>query len=350
MTRPAVDWDLARRRAASLVRPGPKVDRRQAAELVDSIRAAAHRSPELVGEVTGLTEAAERAGRGPVYVIDRPRWAEGNLQMFRHLLGDTLPEPKVPGGARVAGEELGAVLSLLASRVLGQFDPFTPNPGGAGRLVVVAPNVLHVQRELALDAGDFHLWVCLHEQTHALQFAAAPWLAEHLQTSMTELMTTLMREKDAGDRMRGLLEVLPRILRGSDGPASASSGAALLGAVLTEEEQEVMGRSVAVMSLLEGHADVVMDDVGPKVVPTVRRIRAAFEVRRAGHGLFDTVLRRLLGMDSKLAQYREGASFVRGVTERCGHEGLNAVWAEPANLPSGEEIADPGAWVRRVHG
>jgi coenzyme F420 biosynthesis associated uncharacterized protein len=352
----AVDWDLAARRAGRLAPPGPTAERDELSALVASLRTGAARAPEFVGTVTALPEAAERAAQGPVLVIDRPRWSESNVGMLRHLVGDLMPAPKGPGGPRFAAEELGALLSLLSSRVLGQYDPFTPpsdgdgSPTGTGRLVLVAPNILHVQRQLNLRAADFHLWVCLHEQTHALQFAAAPWLAEHLRTQMRDLMATLLVEEDAASRMRDLLGALPRVLRGDADPVTASSGGALLGAVLTDAEQEAMDASIAIMSLLEGHADVVMDAVGPRVVPTVRTIRKSFEARRAGQGFVDTVLRRVLGLDAKLAQYREGAKFVRAVVAKVGHPGLNAVWTAPGQLPTAAEIADPDVWVRRVHG
>lgn len=104
------------------------------------------------------------------------------------------------------------------------------------------------------------------------------------------------------------------------------------------------------MSLLEGHADVVMDDVGPQVIPTVAHIRAQFDQRRKGVGALDRLLRRLLGLEAKMAQYRDGARFVRGVVDEVGMERFNAVWSEPAHLPSRAEIADPAAWVARVHG
>lgn len=344
----AVDWEAAARRGRSLVRSGPRTDRAEAALLVESLRSGAVRSPEFVGAVTGLTEAATRAGQRPIYVIDRPRWIETNLAMFAHLLGDLIPRSNTPGGARMAGEELGVLLPLLASRVLGQYDPYTPTPQGPGRLMLVAPNVLHVQRELNLHGPDFHLWVCLHEQTHALQFAAAPWLADHLEQQMRQLAGALLQEEDAADRMRELLSAIPRAISGE--PAKAGLGGALLGAVMSEEEQEVMGRTVAIMSLLEGHADVVMDAVGPDVVPSVAKIRRAFDRRRANPGPLEGLLRRLMGMDAKLAQYREGAAFVRAVIERVGHDGLNAVWEQAENLPSEADIADPAAWVQRIHG
>ena len=343
---PAVDWQAAARRARSLVRPGPHTERAEAALLVESLRAGATDAPALVGEVTGLTEAAERIANQPLFVIDRGRWIDSNIATFAHVTDGLLPEAPNRASARMAGEELGLVLPLLASRVLGQYDPFAPAAKGAGRLLLVAPNVLHVQRELNLEPADFHLWVGLHEQTHALQFAAAPWLAEHLRGLMRDLLGSMLAEESPADRLRDLISALPRIVTGdSDEPAGA-----LLGSVMSEREREMMGRTVAVMSLLEGHADVVMDAVGPEAVPTVRRIRAAFDKRRNAPGLVEALVRRLMGMDAKLAQYRNGAAFVRAVVERVGHGGLNAVWQDAQNLPAAEEIADPAAWLARVHG
>jgi len=104
------------------------------------------------------------------------------------------------------------------------------------------------------------------------------------------------------------------------------------------------------MSLLEGHADVVMDGVGPEVIPSVATIRAKFTERRKGMGVLDRLIRRLLGLDQKMAQYRDGAVFTRAVVDKVGMDGFNAVWAEPANLPSKAEILAPETWLARVHG
>jgi len=143
---------------------------------------------------------------------------------------------------------------------------------------------------------------------------------------------------------RDALGRLGRTLRG------AGSGEHWMEGLMSDEQRREFREVQAVMSLLEGHADVVMDAVGPVRLPSVRRIRASFEARRDGAGPFDLVVRRVLGMDAKIAQYRNGAVFVRGVVAKVGHAGLNAVWAGPTNLPSGEEIAHPDRWVARVHG
>jgi len=116
------------------------------------------------------------------------------------------------------------------------------------------------------------------------------------------------------------------------------------------EQKAVIDRITGVMSLLEGHADVVMDGVGPEVIPSVAEIRTRFTERRKGVGALDRLMRRLLGLDQKMAQYRDGAVFVRHVVDKVGMEGFNAVWSEPAHLPSKTEILDPQLWVARVHG
>lgn len=344
-----IDWELARRRAARIARPGPRTDRAEAGALVDELRRAARDAPAHVARVTTLEEAAGRAAQAPVLVVDRPRWAQANLQMLESLLADGFPLGDTPNAGRLAAEELGLVLGLLSSRVLGQFDPFTTQ---TGRLILVAPNVLRIERQLHLDPADFRLWVCLHEQTHAVQFAAAPWLAGHLRSRVRSILAGLEDGDRAEDRLRSLVDALPRVLRGiageHDGPDS--SGAPLLDVVLDEEERAAVASAIAVMTLVEGHADVVMDAVGTGVIPSLRRIRAKFEARRDSRRPVDLVLRRLLGLDVKVAQYRTGAGFVREVVAAVGHDGLNAVWSAPHALPSPAEIRDPGAWVRRVHG
>jgi coenzyme F420 biosynthesis associated uncharacterized protein len=130
--------------------------------------------------------------------------------------------------------------------------------------------------------------------------------------------------------------------------ALKGGGGSLIDAIGTPEQKEIVDRVTGVMSLLEGHADVVMDGVGPTVIPSVADIRRSFDQRRKGVGTLDRILRRLLGLDAKMAQYRNGAAFVRGVVGKVGMHEFNAVWDRPENLPSKAEIADPAAWVSRV--
>ena len=191
---------------------------------------------------------------------------------------------------------------------------------------------------------DFRLWVCLHEQTHAVQFAAAPWLAGHLAEHIAAMGARLAEPEDGSERLRAALDALIDVIR------QRTAGADLLHSLLSEDEQRELDRVIAVMSLLEGHADVVMDGVGPSVIGSVKRIRKQFTARRGGTSSLDRLLRRLLGLEAKMAQYRDGAAFVRAVVDKVGMDDFNAVWAEPANLPSKLEIHEPQAWVSRIHG
>jgi coenzyme F420 biosynthesis associated uncharacterized protein len=342
-----VDWELAARTAARVGRPGPLVSPDEAAATVAQLRASAETSQGHVRRVTGL----DAATGGGVLVVDRAGWSRANITAFRTLLAPVIAEtyerrgrPPSAGvgqvGARVTGAEVGALLGVLSSRVLGQYDAFaTP-----GRLLLVAPTIVAVERELDVPSADFRLWVCLHEETHRVQFTATPWLAEHLLADVRALIGELMIEpSQLADRLAAVARGLPDLLRGN------GSGAPLLDALQTPAQRERLAGVTAVMSLLEGHADVVMDDVGPDVVPSVAVIRRRFSRRRAGRGTVDQVLRRLLGLDAKARQYADGARFVRAVVEQVGMPGFNAVWTSPETLPKPQEIADPAAWVRRVH-
>jgi len=361
---PAVDWDLAARLAARAVRSGPAATRPERAAVVADLRAAAPIAAEHVARITRMAPADPAAPAHDVRVVDRASWARANVRALEGLTARVgVPADRGLRGAAGAGQ-VAAVLGLLSGAVLGQYDPW----GGRGTLLLVAPNVLAVERALGVDPADFRLWVTLHEQTHAQQFASAPWLADHLSDRLRVLLA------EEGSRPRW-----PRPGRGdgvagagrtagagsADGdvgdgnPARAGGDAARAGRprslldLLDPRQRVVLDEVGAVMALLEGHADVTMDAVGRAVVPSVRRIRRRFEARRdgaAGTGGMRTALRAVLGMDVKLAQYRDGAAFVRGVRRQVGTDGLNAVWAAADALPSAAEIADPAAWVRRVHG
>ena len=338
-----VDWDLAVALGSRIAGDGPVVDRRTAEVVVAELRSDAERSTGLVREHTGLL-AAERTA--PVLVVDRAGWVAANADGFATILApvvDKLSSRKGEPtgltkaiGSRVTGAEVGALLGFLAGKVLGQFDPFH---APAGRLLLVAPNIVHVERELGVVPRDFRLWVCLHEETHRVQFTATPWLADHLLGEMHALAESL---EPSGLLDDGLTRITGAIRSAREG------GGSLLDLIGSPEQKEIVDRVTGVMSLLEGHADVVMDDVGPGVIPTVADIRKRFNRRRQGVGVLDRLLRRVLGLDAKMAQYRDGAKFVRAVVDKAGMTEFNAVWERPENLPSKAEIADPRSWITRV--
>ncbi len=348
MSTSVVDWTVALSTANRLVQPGPPITRDGARAVVADLRSCAVRAEAYVGEVTGLHA---ESGTAPVLVIDRPRWIEANIDGFRQVLAPLTAKaaermanqsPALTGvGARVTGIEVGALLSYLAPKVLGQFDPFFPGEPG-GRLLLVAPNIVTVERELDVPAHDFRLWVCLHEETHRVQFTAVPWLRDHLNSLIAELVATA--DMDGAAMAQMLRSATGRIVEAIRNDEEFS----IVDLVQQPAQREIVDQITAVMSLLEGHADVVMDSVGPSVIASIERIRARFDVRRQGQG-FDKIIRRLLGLDAKMRQYRDGAEFCRQVLARVGMDGLNAVWTSPETLPSRDEIGAPSRWLARVH-
>ncbi|MGV8968539.1 MAG: zinc-dependent metalloprotease [Cellulomonas sp.] len=346
-----VDWGFAKATGRRLVQAGPVVTSAQAFEIVEALRSAAERSRVPVAETARMHAPA---GSSPALIVDRPGWIDANVDSLQSMLEPVVaamlakrksPAPPMSSlvqdvGGKVTGAEAGALLAFLASKILGQYDLA---PDGAPRLLLVAPNVLQAETDMGVNPADFRLWVCLHEETHRVQFTAVPWLRQHLIDSARQLSVDLAPDPDQlGDTIRKLAENLPDALRGG--------GNGLTDIFATPEQRRQIAKVTAIMSLLEGHADVVMDDVGPAVVPSVEHIRSRFQHRRADVGGVDKILRRLLGLEAKMRQYRDGAVFVRAVTEKVGTDGFNAVWTSPQTLPLPEEIENPSSWVQRIHG
>jgi coenzyme F420 biosynthesis associated uncharacterized protein len=375
-----IDWSVAGAAARRLVRPGPTASRKQADLAVAQLRESAAAAQRHVRAFADLDAPDDGA---PVLVVDRIGWINANLDVVRTLSGPLVEKIHAwregigPGGlrsatntmgAKFAGAELGSLLAYLSSKVLGQYDPFgvPQGPNGRtvpGRLLLVAPNVVQVERKLGVDPGDFRLWICLHEETHRVQFGAVPWLREHILGEIGTLIAELDVEPAVvAERMRATLRSIvgaatpgrhaeePADRVGPYGePVTPAPRMSLVDVVRTPEQRVVLDRLTAVMTLLEGHATYVMDGVGPLVVPSVAEISREFGRNRSRTRLRpDTLLRRVLGLDAKLRQYRDGERFVRQVVEEVGITGLNRVWTSPNTLPTQAEIVDPAAWIRRV--
>jgi coenzyme F420 biosynthesis associated uncharacterized protein len=350
-----VDWDLAGRTARRLQGPGPETTREEATAVVAELHRAAAQAVAHVETLTGLHPVP--GGPQPtVAVVDRPGWVDANTGGMAALLDplvetlqakqDSPPNALVTAiGSRVTGAQAGAVMAFLSSRVLGQYEVF----GSGGRLLLVAPNIVETERKLGVDPTDFRLWVCLHEVTHQLQFTAVPWLQTYLEEQIKEFVEATDLTPDVlRERLADLVRSLGTAVRGGGDDEEAPQG--LMALIRDPAQREVLDRVTAVMSLVEGHAEFVMDGVGPDVVPSVRTLRKRFAQRRKGRGPLDRVLRRLLGLEQKMKQYADGRVFVAGVVELAGMEGFNQVWAGPANLPFKEELTEPARWVERVLG
>lgn len=276
-------------------------------------------------------------------VIGRIAWVRANLAAMRGAfrpLGDKLSGNRVIA-SRVLGAQLGGLLGLLSTKVLGQFILPFGGPGG-GQLVLVGPNLLDLADEHGDLADDIRRTVLLHEVTHRLQFDGTDWLGEHLRGLLDRYLANARVDAQAIVDAAGKLPEAVRRMR------ETSSILPLVETVLTEEQVAVVDEAQGLMSLLEGHGNAAMFSGADGVVGRPDDVREALASRRAD--VTTRILTAVAGLEMKKRQYREGEAFVQAVIDDAGVVGLNRAFERPENLPRADEVADPQAWLARVSG
>lgn len=308
---------------------GPEVSSAHAAQVVASLRELAQVATREITAVSLL----EAPVTHETVVVDRVGWVESNMNALGVISQIALEEGEEgnPLADRAGAIQTGLALGWASGKVLGQYEALV----SPGRLLLVAPNITQVAQSLDVDERDFQLWVCLHEETHRLQFGAVPWMQGHF--------IELIKEMIGAEKLSGraypwrLIQVINALIR--------NDGSSVIELVQSDDQVRIYRRIVALLTLLEGHADFVMDQGGPDLVPSVSEIRRKFEVRRDSN---KKLITRLLGMDEKLMQYRKGEAFVSNCVADMGIADFNVVWASPENLPTMAEIESPVTWRKRI--
>lgn len=335
----AVDWQFAATVGERLARGGPITSDYTKRQAMDELLSASKQAEPPVRDVTGLiTDGVVPDAQ----VVDRKEWVRAAANSMRAMTnGSGKPIGFLTG--RLTGAQTGAVLAFVSSGILGQYDPFTSPE--AGTLLLVYPNVIAVERQLKVDPSDFRLWVCLHEVTHRVQFTANPWIAGYMSSSLGLL--TQEPAEDIG-QVVGRLADFVRHRRSAD-DSSPEGILGLVRAVQSEPQRRALDQLLVLGTLLEGHAEHVMDAVGPMVVPSVATIRSKFDERRQRkQPPLARLVRALLGFEAKLSQYTRGKVFVDEVVGRVGMKRFNTIWTGPETLPLPAEIEHPQRWIDRV--
>jgi coenzyme F420 biosynthesis associated uncharacterized protein len=338
-----IDHGLAER-VALLVAGGPGPAAPVPADLLE-------RCAEARDRVVAATGLVPDAPLPPPEWIDRGGWSRANLATLSGLLDPLAERTQALGGLRgpsraltglVATAEAGALLGLVGRRVLGQYDLALLDAGVAPRLLLVGPNLAEVADALGAPPDDLLSWVALHEVTHAVQFAAVPWLRGHL--------AALLRELLAGLQLRVRPEALVRVPSAADlrGLVDAVREGGLAGVVVGGQRRELLDRVQATMALVEGHAEWTMDAAAEGFVPSVELLRTALDRRRRERPPALRLLDRLLGLELKLRQYAEGRRFCDAVVAARGPEGLRLAWRSPDDAPTAAELAAPARWLART--
>jgi coenzyme F420 biosynthesis associated uncharacterized protein len=338
-----VDWNLARRLAGQIAGAPPGV------ALPGDMP---QRCEDAATRVTAYAKLTPGAPLPPPESVDRRAWIELNLAGMQATLDPVLERAlsrsgaaagavRAAGGA-VVGAEVGALSGYLARRVLGQYELQLLDPDYPPRLLFVAPNLADAARALDADLDELLSWVAFHEVTHAVQFAGVPWLRAHVSGLLTELLDSLELKVDLKAALK--LPSLDDLRALADGLREGG----LVNAVAGPERRAIVDRIQAVMALIEGHAEHVMDAVGREVLPNIEALRSAMNRRRADRTPLVRLLERLIGLDLKLAQYETGKAFCDAVVAEGGIDRLNVAWSSPAQLPTAEELKDPSRWIART--
>lgn len=339
-----VDWEAASRSARKFAGAAPQVAPAERAHLAEDVAEVVGQADKLVSEFTGLSLDGGPASRP--WVMTRGEWIDQNLRGFEQLLEPVahklLTGSKGSGTLRrrVLAFQFGAILGYLARKVLGQYDLFVP-PDDRDLVYFVGPNLIELERKHGFPTHDFRLWLALHEVTHRLQFEAVPWLRGYVGELIGSYLGTV--ELDA----RKLLERLRQAFDEMRERETQQRDLGILFALMSPDQRETFQKMQALMSLLEGHGNYVMETLSEGRVREAGRMQRTLQNRRKPQGL-GRVVQRAVGLDVKVRQYDLGTRFVSEASSLAGEHGFARVWERPENLPTLEEIARPQDWVHRV--
>ena len=267
--------------------------------------------------------------------VGRRQWVRFNIRIFRQMFEplERLQE-LIPGsliltfGQKGASRYLGLILGLLARRVLGQYDPalLGREPVETSSLILVEPNVQAWARKDKLPIDELRRWLAMHEMTHAWEFRAHPWLQEYLEGLLKQVLMGRL-----GDGHRPSRLELVRTLTIGVG-----------------QQWRAISKLQAVMCLLEGYSNLVMNEIGRRQLPHFALLEGAYRRRQEERTPLEKVFLRLTGLEMKMRQYVLGERFCQALRDTGGPELLARVWQGPDWLPTMAEIQRPQLYIERT--
>lgn len=352
-----IDWNRSREIATGMNK-GDALTASERAHLDAYYGELVARCIPIVSEYTGssLPTDTERT-----YAFDRVDWINANLEGFRRMF-EPIESLDVSSDAKnivakawngvnqtVLSYEIGLLLGYMARRVLGQYDlallgrePVT----STGKLYYVEPNIRGIENKLGLPREDFRMWLALHETTHAFEFEAHPWVRLHFNGLLDRYMSFLKQDAEfLRQGVQGLKVFAKRI---QEGRGSTSSNGSWIEALMDDEQRQLFGEMQALMCVIEGYSNHVMNAVGKELLENYEMISRKFEERQKQRSQADQLFARLTGLDVKMEQYRQGQEFIDEVVRQRSHAFAHRVWDRPENLPTMDEIRNPSTWIARL--
>ena len=345
-----VSWAVAERVALRVSLNQPSLTPKQLFNLSADFEEFTTQAEELVHRLTNMPNLPEPAR---ARVIDRPSWVRTNLASFERVLAPMLaqsnrprlPEPIATVARTMAGTELGLALGWMSSRVLGQYDMLVADKATLAShdaIYYIGPNIISLEQKFSFPPRQFRLWLALHEVTHRYQFLTVPWLADYFFSLVSESLSVMTI--DRGQMLEGIKRSISELLAGNNPLGNTG----LIGLVTGPEQRLTIERLQALMSLLEGYGDVVMNEAGKNIIPDASFFDKVLKERRySARGLM-RLAQQLTGLEAKLKQYEQGERFVMEVLEHGGNTLLKKVWEAPEHLPTLVELLEPPRWIERM--
>ncbi|MEO8288098.1 MAG: zinc-dependent metalloprotease [Chloroflexota bacterium] len=349
-----LEWERVRRMARQIVNEEPASDAWHA-EWEEYYRGMVARCYPLITQEMG------RALPAPVDKIDaftRNEWIDANITNFRQLfepIEAIYRKVNSPGnlGTLLMGDvsqtllssQLGALLGYLARRVLGQYDLslLGKEPVTDGRLYFVEPNISGVCTELGLNSDDFRLWIALHETTHAYEFEAYPWVRVYFNELLEEYFGHLTDDLlNFGSGVSGAKGLLDRAR------ANMSNGENWVEMVMSPEQRALFSKLQALMSIIEGYSNYIMNAVGERLLPSYNVIKERIEQRAERRSSIEKLFIRITGLAIKMEQYKLGETFINSIVATHGIQVANRIWEGPEMVPTLDELHNPKDWLARI--
>ncbi len=336
-----VDWTAALHVAKRML---PAVHQ----PLPHNYQALADDAGQQVSQLTGLTIPADALR---IRVVDQQTWLNANVRSFARLLAPLEPiwlaqhdqsdwglaSRRMNG--RMAGIQSGAMLSWMATRVLGQYDTALLHDDDApDELLLVEPNIARIAVEQGVNVADLRQWIVIHEVSHVFQFEGIPWLRPHLRALLDRFMHTLANQLVAPQE--GVVSMVQRAVQRPDAQSWVEWA-------LDDEQRAIFHEMQVLMSLIEGHSNYVMNRIGAQYITQFVRLQQRMESRQQDRPTIDSIVLRVTGMQMKMAQYRDGEVFVNALAAYGGDALVQRMWGTPATIPTAAELADPQVWIRR---
>lgn len=344
-----ISWEVASRVAKSVAGYYPQPPRSEIQSLESDLLSI---FPEAEAQVAGATGLSV-PGKATPLVMTRSEWAQANILSFKSTLTPILDQlaEKLPRwrmsnvSAGIAGVQLGAILGWFSSKVLGQFDVILADAGtepNQDQVYFVAPNIISIEMKYGFDQKQFRHWIALHELTHRAQFNGVAWMRDYFKGLVQDSIS--FANPDPAAFMASLKKVYDKIREGKN-PLDENGP---IGIFASPEQMVTLNKITGLMSLLEGHGDVVMNRAGAIDILESVRFAEVFERRRNSRRGAAKLISQLFGTEAKMRQYHEGAKFVYRVEEVGGADLFQKIWERPENLPDIAEIRDPDLWIERL--